>query len=172
MEYEMISAKGRETKKSSIKKVRERKFRFRYGIFAGLTMGFFIALFQIFDAEITIAARFFKWLILVGFLGFGLKALKDVSEPVKFFIDSITFGFQNTIAAALAFIGVNFILFAINPEFAFQKFTMASETFRELLIVSGSLFFEVLVYGMIITFIWLQILKFDKPQEQHQQEQA
>ncbi len=170
MEYEMISTNSRKTEKRSMEKVRERKFRFRYGIFAGLIMGAFIALLQISGADVSIGAKFFKYLILTGFLGYGLRVLKKVSEPVKFFIDAITFGFQNTLAAGLAFISVNFVLFAINPEIAFRKFTMASKNFNQLLIVSGTLFFEVLVYGMIITLVCLQFLKFDNAQKQHQEQ--
>lgn len=107
----------------------------------------------------SIANSFVKYIILAPFLFFGLYQLRNTFLEGNFFKDGILFGAYTTFVAALAFIVINLtaVSFGIRDS---EKFSYPAHDFGDVIGFQGVSFFEIMGLGMIITFVFLQLLKF------------
>ncbi|MBK8966996.1 MAG: hypothetical protein R3D58_05135 [Saprospiraceae bacterium] len=129
------------------------------GLSAGFFMGVYLVALQVFGFDGTIVLKFFKYLILVGILGWGLVRFRQMIPGKTFFQNGILLGVLTTFISGLTLIAINIVVSLLNPEWAFNKFNLAIESPGTFLVTSGAIFFEVLVFGLVGTFIWLQYLK-------------
>ena len=68
-------------------------------------------------------------------------------------------GAYTTLVSALTVVILNFVISIIAPDLGFTKFNLEINSPGDFLATSGAIFFEILVFGMIGTFIFLQYLK-------------
>lgn len=129
------------------------------GLSAGFLMGLYLVALQLFGLDGTIMLKFFKYLILIGMLGWGLSRFRQMIPGKTFFQNGILLGVLITFISALTLIAINIVVSLLNPEWAFNKFNLAVKSPAAFLVTSGAIFFEVLVFGLVGTFIWLQYLK-------------
>ena len=129
------------------------------GVSAGVGMALFLFALNFFGAEESIGLKFIKYLILAGFLAFGLSGYKNQLGEYFKFKKGITYGLFIAFISALSLVFLNLLAFGFSDQIAFEKFQLEPNTFGQTALISGAIFFEVLVYGMIITFIILQYLK-------------
>lgn len=130
-----------------------------WGLTAGLLMGVYLLFLQLAGAGDAVALKFLKYLILAGCLGWGLWRYRSVDRSGKFFSRGIVLGALTTFYAAVSLIAVGFLAGAVAPELAFEKFSLRVNSPGDLLVTNIAIFFEVLVFGLVITFIGLQYLK-------------
>jgi nitrate reductase gamma subunit len=129
------------------------------GLKAGIAMAIYLFLVNIFGGGDIVAFKFIKYLFLAIPLWIGLSKVSNLLKTGTVFKNGILLGSVITFVSGLTLALMNILAFFINPEVSFNKFSLEPETAKSMLVISGSVFFEVLVFGMIITFIWLQILK-------------
>ena len=130
-----------------------------WGLMAGLFMGVYLLFLQMSMADGSVGWTFAKHLFLAGFLGWGLWKYHEIDDSTKFFQRGILLGAMTTFYAALTLVAVAFAVAGIAPDLAFDKFGQAIDSPSDLIVTNTALFLEVLVFGMVLTFIWLQYLK-------------
>lgn len=130
-----------------------------WGVQAGALMGLFIIGLQLFGGENIIALKFFKYAFLIIFLGIGLNTYKSYLHKDTIFKNGALLGGYITFISGIVLIIVNTIAFTSGSSITFEKFGVEANNFGQFLTISGTMFFEVIVFGMIITFIILQYLK-------------
>jgi hypothetical protein len=139
----------------------------RFGMLAGLGMGLYLVLINLLAQGPHPLLSFLKYLILGGFLAVILYQYKKASPAGKTFKNGIRLGLFTSLVAALMLLAFNVLVFASAKELVIiTKFQLAADNLFNAVIINGVLFFETLVFGMILTFICLQFLKDPAPAEQ------
>lgn len=130
----------------------------KYGIAAGLAMSLTLLAFQSFSFDYAPWLKLTKYLFLIGFIAALISYVKQVNSG-DFFASGMIAGLRASGYAALTLALVNLIIFMILPDFAFSKYTLVPDRIFDALSISGILLFEIFVFGGIITFFFLQMLK-------------
>lgn len=130
----------------------------RYGLAAGVGMSFILLLFQLSGNDFSPFSKLVKYLVLALVVIVSLNNYKKL-VPQRIFIKGIPFGLKLSLVAAITMVLINIVLFLINTEIAFSKYSLVPNTIPKLGMISGVLFFETLVFGSLITFMVLQYLK-------------
>lgn len=130
----------------------------KYGLAAGLSMSFTLFIFQTFSFEYAPYLKLTKYIFLIGFLAALMSYLREVFSD-NFFIKGMGAGLRAAFVAGLTLSLINILIYAITPEFAFSKYTLVPDRVFEAVAISAILLFETFVFGGIITFIFLQMLK-------------
>jgi len=131
----------------------------RWGIAAGVGMAIFLVVAQLTSMGDSIGLKFFKYLVLGGVLAFGLSVQRGYLRGDYNFKNGIMLGAYITFVSALTLSLMNIFIFFTTDDLAFDKFSVEGNTFGDVVLVSVALFFEVLVFGMIATFIRMQFIK-------------
>ena len=135
------------------------KFAAIYGILAGVLMGAFLGLLQAVDYDKSIAMKFVKYIFLIGIIGLAIKRYMKYLTPTTVFQNGIKMGAAITLIAAVTLALANIATYSIFGPGSVDKFAYSVDSVGGALILEGVTFFEVLVFGMIITFCWVQGLK-------------
>jgi len=164
-EIETLSIKERRTN-SPI--TNEKTFPFyRYGntqgLVAGSIMAAYLLLLQAFGFDHSPGLKMVKYLFLGLILYRALQSYRDYLPEGQLFKFGIGLGAYITVISSLVVLAGNILAYSIGDRFAFNKFTFESHNMAEVLLIDGILFFEIWVFGMILTFICLQALKSPKP---------
>jgi len=147
-----------------VKEVLPRSFNFYWrgavwGVLAGSLMALFLTFLQVVSSENVMTAGFLKHIILAVILGFALNNYKKYLFKDTIFKNGILYGGYITLLSAVVITLVNMATFYYVDQFSVEKFGVKAEDTADFFSVSGAVFFEVFVFGMIITFIILQYLK-------------
>jgi integral membrane sensor domain MASE1 len=135
-----------------------------YGLLGGALMGIFLAFGGFYITGDQASFGFAKYLILAVVLGVLLNKVKIASPEGNTFKDGITFGFITTIVAAITTAVITLIVNGTGEAVTIQPyFNTSSGAVLGSFVLAGIVFFEGLVAGLILTFIWLQLLKDRKP---------
>ena len=129
------------------------------GIQTGALMGLYLIGLDALNLMDNIALKFAKYLVLIAFLGFALKNLKDALPKGELFRNGMQLGAYLTVAAGLSLFAINLFAFLISPELVFEKFNLNPDGLGDTLVIGVAVFFETLVAGLVSTFIWLQFYK-------------
>ncbi len=135
----------------------------RNGLIAGALMGTYLTLLQFANIENSIWLKFVKYLFLMMVLGIVLKNAKNYYPPVSYFRQGLKIGAGISVIAASVLMVLNIILFSFDADLSFNKFSLEAQNIGQLMILDVTILFEVFVYGMILTFICLQFLKYQNP---------
>jgi hypothetical protein len=126
-----------------------------WGVQAGLWMGLFILLVNALGGEDNIALKFAKYLLLFGVLGWVLYRYRKVNRTKTYFQKGIALGAMTTFFSGLTFLLVDLVVSIANPDLSFTRFGYEVNSAFDFLTVTGGVFFEILVFGMISASIWL-----------------
>jgi hypothetical protein len=137
------------------------------GLLAGFLMSAYLTFLQVNSYDQSLVLKFGKYILLAIVLFLVLNQAKKILPPISFFKRGIKIGAGVTLLSAIIIALTNIALFFINNTWAFNKFNMEPKGLQELLILDGVMLFEIFVYGMIITFIILQFLKYQSPKGEH-----
>lgn len=133
------------------------------GLLAGVIMSLLLFPLSIMGDFGGSILKFGKYIALAIILGTFLFRLSQ--EKNRFYKYAIGRGARISLIAAIVISMINIILFIINPSYSVSKYRLSPETFGGLMAVNGSLIFEVMVVGMILTFIFFQLFKNSNPVE-------
>lgn len=137
-----------------------------YGLISGLLMSAFSLLAAGFSGEGGVAWDFLKYIVLGLALGVLLNRYKEYLPAGKIFKDGLQLGLFTSVVAAVTLALVNLLGSTVGMESAFfDKFGLEVDSFANALVVNGLLVMEGIVFGGILTFVWLQFLKDPKPAE-------
>jgi hypothetical protein len=142
-----------------------RKTAIGYGLFAGLLMGLYLLLTSSYINGNHAGVAFMKYLILGGFIGQLLYRFKRRTPAGKTFKYGIGVGATLTLTAALTLAVSILILNGFGEATTIKTYFSQSENDISSYVLAGVSFFECLVAGMILTFIFLQSFKEGKPAE-------
>ena len=132
----------------------------RRGIEAGALMSILLVILEASVTEdVAQGLRFLQYLILTAFIYLALKSARDHYPAVGFFQEGIQIGAGISVVSAATVILVNLLSYLLGGAVTLEKYSHGNESFGEFLSTNGILLFEIFVFGMIITFIWLQYLK-------------
>ncbi len=134
----------------------------KWGIICGIAMAMYLFALNYYGIDELIGMKFLKYLILVSILAYGLTTYKNYLAEAFKFKKGILLGLYTTFVSAFSLILMNMVAYLFSDSLAFDKFQVESNSFGDFAVITGALFFEVIVYGMIITFIILQFLKTQK----------
>ncbi len=129
------------------------------GLAAGILMFLFLALMELSYREPGLFGKFFKYLLLFGFLIFSNYRLFKKYEGKRFFRKGIVLGIYTTLAAAFTLIIANFIYWGVFHTLPVNSFGEYEYSIGNMLSLQGVLLFEMFVIGMILNFIILQYYK-------------
>jgi hypothetical protein len=135
------------------------------GLISGILMGMFLIILELTGQGANEGLKMVKYVFLGALLFYSLSAYKKSLPDGKIFKNGILLGLYTSFIAALSLIIFSALITGLTGgEIAFSKFTLdASAGLSQLLTLDILLFFEVIVFGMILTFISLQYLKDRKP---------
>lgn len=137
-----------------------------YGVVAGILMGLYTWILNASTDNPGAALQFAKYIFLIAILGFVLYRHKFSVPRGKTFKTGIVVGAYTTIAAGITLIIFNIILYLGGADdSATEMFNKDADTLPDTLMLSGILFLETFVAGMITTFISLQLYKEPKTAE-------
>lgn len=131
----------------------------KYGVVAGgLTALYFFAL-QFGGMEDAIGIKYLGYGILGILLSIGLVDYDRYLKTGATFKNGMMYAAQITLFAGATLVAINTITFVLGTDLGFSKYGVESATFPESLMLSGAIFLEIMVAGLIFTFIILQYLK-------------
>lgn len=134
-----------------------------YGLISGAIMGLYLVLLNAFTEDPSTFAKFMKHLVMIPLIGMAISAYKRALPEGKIFKDGLKLGLLISAITAVTLSMLNFILYFIAPALTFEQFMNESNDLGSVFINSAYLFVEVFVFGLIITFCWLQFKKDGKP---------
>jgi hypothetical protein len=137
-----------------------------YGGISGLVMVFISIVIGATAGVENAGWDYLKYIILGLALGHQLNNYKTYLPSGKIFKDGLVAGTYTSIIAALVMSGVDFLVSLTGFETSFaNKFRLDTDSLGGALTVVGLSSIECVVYGLILTFVWLQLLKDPKPAE-------
>lgn len=138
----------------------------KYGGIAGIVMAAISVLVGITAGTENAGWDYLKYIVLGVALGMQLNNYKSYLPSGKIFKDGLVIGAYTSVIAAVVMSGIDFLVNATGLETSFvNKFMLETDSLGSMLTVFGLSIIEGVVYGMILTFVWLQLLKDKKPAE-------
>lgn len=132
------------------------------GIVAGLLTTLFLAFSGFYITGENAGMGFAKYIVLGAVLGVLLYQLKAASPGGQTFKQGIVVGMATSVVAAIiTAIGTLIInsMGQVDAATIYPYFKEASSEMLSAFVLAGVTFFEGIVAGLILTFIWLQIFK-------------
>lgn len=130
----------------------------KWGILGGIGMAFTLLLFQISGNDYSPSLKLVNYIFLLVAVTVCLSVLKKKYSG-DFFVKGLSTGIKLGLIAGVFLAAVNVILYLISPELAFSKYSLIPDSPMDMFFISAVLFFESFVFGGIMTFITLQLLK-------------
>ena len=130
---------------------------------AGVMTGFLIAMqllfFQFTNHDYSPGLKTLVYLLLGIGIFFLIKQIKERENKKRIFRKGMIIGNLMSLFTGLTLVIINILIYSVSQDLAFSKYSIEPHKLTELLVVSGAIFFEILVFGLISTFISLQFLK-------------
>lgn len=132
------------------------------GVVAGLLMAVFLSFLSVTGAYGSSSLKYFKYLLLLGVIARALYYIRSKVNENQFFGSAIKKGFVISLIGGVIVTLVNFGLFLIYPDYSIEKFNISPDTLGQLHLVNAALIVEIVVLGLIGTFVIYQGLKHNK----------
>ena len=132
------------------------------GVIAGILMASFLGFLSVTGAYGSSSLKYIKYLLLLGVIARALYYIRSKVNENQFFVSSIKKGFVISLIGGAIVTLVNFGLFLIYPEYSIEKFNISPDTMGQLHMVNAALIVEIVVLGLIGTFVIYQGLKHNK----------
>lgn len=132
---------------------------FKYGAIAGGLITVFLFMLQSLGMEDNIGMKYLGYGLLGVILAIGLADYDRFLKTGTTFKNGMSFAAQVTLFAGATLIAINAITFISGSSLVFSKYGVEAADFSNLLMISGAIFLEIMVAGLIFTFITLQYLK-------------
>lgn len=130
----------------------------KYGIIAGIAMTAILFLFQLSGLDYSPMAKLSKYIALFLVITYGLYKVISNLEGKNFF-QGVVLGNKMSIAAGIILLISTILIYSINPEYAFSKYSLVPDSIFQAVTIGIILFFETFIFGNIITFISMQYFK-------------
>lgn len=139
----------------------------QYGLIAGAIMSGIALLVNALTSDSAIIGwGFIKYLALGLVLGQLLNNYKRYLPEGKLFKDGMVLGLYSSSVAAVTLAVLNILINLLGiGAGSIEKFGLPNNSFGNMLVVNGLLVFECIVFGLVLTFAWLQLLKDPQPAE-------
>jgi hypothetical protein len=147
-----------------IKGLAKRKFNIyssgiTWGLMSGLLMGIYLIFLNMFGIGDNILLNFLKYIFMALIFAWGLSKYRDFNLEISFFQKAFGLGMLASAVAAVTLVIIGLLTTAINPDWAFNQYYYTVDTMGDAFAADGTLIFETIVAGGIITFICIQYLK-------------
>jgi len=129
-----------------------------YGIILGVAMGIYLLILNFVYAEVPLGMRFAKHLLIIPVVWYAASDYAKRLPEGKVFKAELTYLMKLAGYAAVAVVGFNVLAFMIFGN-SFDQFLQEGNTFAGMMINCGFMFFETVVFVMIVSFIVLQGFK-------------
>jgi hypothetical protein len=135
-----------------------------FGLLAGVIIGLFSTFQGFYITGNSALVGFAKYLILAGFLGVLLNRSKIATPSGETFTAGISVGMLASVVAAITTALISlFSSYYYGAETISSYFGDKASLSLNAWTLAGVTLFEGIVAGMILTFIWLQLLKDPRP---------
>lgn len=132
---------------------------FKYGVIGGLVTSLLLILLSKSGEANPLYYSLFKYIPMGVMVFLALNILQKIVEKKSVFGKGAKIAFNLSLIAGLIVAVTSFILYAINPDWAFDKFGKVTNSFPQAATVAAMLFFEILVVTNLIAFVILQYIK-------------
>jgi len=130
------------------------------GMQAGAGMALILTILQFSEWQMSFVYwRYVKYLVLFGFLVYGIKQGQSEMGNNWRFDYGIRIGAIATAVSAMTVLLINGLYFTFVDGYDFSKFNKEVVDVPTFWVVNGAVFVEIIVFGMIATFLALQLLK-------------
>ena len=129
-----------------------------YGIVLGVAMAVYLMVLNFTMGDIPLGLRFAKHLLIIPVVWYAAADYAKRLPKGKVFKAEITYLMMLAAYAGITLVLLNMVVFMIFGE-SFEQFMQEGNTFAGSMINSGFLFFEVVVFVMTVSFIFLQAYK-------------
>lgn len=123
-----------------------------FGLLGGIQIVILLLIAQSFSVNF-VALKFLKYIALFFVLGYGLGTQKAYMENNYSSMNGIQLGLIVTATISIILTLANAIAFLVSPDLAFTTFWTQAGSVENLAELSGNLFIEILVFGIIMTCI-------------------
>ncbi len=131
----------------------------KYGIISGGLIAVFFFILQSLGMENGIGYKYLGYGLLGIILTIGLRDYDQFLKKGTTFRKGMSFAAQITLFTGATLVAINAITFISGSSLVFSKYGIEAASFPTLLMISGAIFLEVLVAGLVFTLIALQYLK-------------
>lgn len=131
----------------------------KFGIIAGILMAAFLSLFSISGSYGGSPLRFFKYLLLMIVLSIFFYNNRPDELGRKYVFYHIPKTVTISFIAAIITVIANLLLYNIDPVYSFNKFNLTPTEGQSFFMINFSIFFEMLVVGIISGFVIFPIFK-------------
>ncbi len=147
-----------------LKKMADHKYKYNssallWGITAGLAMGVYVIFLNLFKEGENIVLNFLKNIFLLGALSYILPKYRNYNLTISFFQKAMSLSATTTFYSCVTLVVIYFVVGAIEPTWTFNYYAMPVDSIGDVITNAFIIFFEVLVFGIISSFIWVQWLK-------------
>ena len=131
----------------------------RYGYIAGGLIALSLFALQKLGMEQSIGIKYISYIMLGLVLAYGLKEYDAYLETGTTFKKGMVFAAQICLFSGATLLIIHLITFLAGSSLVFSKYGVEATSFSYWLLLSGGIFMEVMIAGLIFTFIILQALK-------------
>lgn len=131
----------------------------KYGLIAGGLIAIFYFGIQTLGMSNSIGLKYAGYGLLGIILAFGLGDYERFLKTGTTFKSGMPFAASIVLFSGLTVVVINVVTFLSGSHLVFSKYGIESTNFPTLVTISGAIFLEIIVAGMIFTFIILQYLK-------------
>jgi len=129
------------------------------GVIAGFLMTMYLLILSIGDIGGP-ALKYGKYMFLIAIIAFAVGKLKEERSETGFLLTCIRKGFSISIISGLIVTIFNYLWYLINPEWSLTKYQLAPESLANVHIINSTVMMEIVVIGMLCSFILYQGLKY------------
>ena len=129
-----------------------------YGIILGVATAIYLIIINLIYGEVPLGLRFAKHLLIIPIVWYAAADYAKRLPEGQVFKAELGYLMRLAGYAALALIAVNILVFMVTSS-SFEQFMEDGNSFAGMMINSGFIFFETVVFVMIVSFIVLQGFK-------------
>jgi len=137
-----------------------------YGGIAGGLIALSLFALQTVGMEQSIGGKYISYVMLGLVLAYGLIEYDAYLETGTTFKNGMVFAAQICLFSGATLILIHLVTFLTGSSLVFSKYGIEATKFSHWLLLSGGIFMEVMVAGLVFTFIILQALKSRKNYKQ------
>ncbi len=131
----------------------------QYGFIAGGLIALCLFVMQVLGVENAIGLKYASYTMLGIVLAIGLGEYNKYLKTGTTFRNGMAFAAQISLFTGATLVLIHLITFLVGSDLVFSKYGLEATSFPNWLLLSGGIFLEVMVAGLVFTFIVLQFLK-------------
>lgn len=129
------------------------------GVMSGVSMALYLIVLELTMRESFGAIVYFQYLLLAAFIFLALRENEKARAAGRVFQRGLTIGIIVSAISGLLMVLTTLAFSVILPEYSLDQFGLADNNISRQIVTGFGMALETFVFGMILTFIFLQFMK-------------